>query len=76
MIFIISEKIWKTIIGYRTRLFKNPFKKVLHKAGKFFGIKNEDAVVTKSSNDKLVKQEPVEEIIIPPHKKIWNIKQI
>ena len=41
----------KTIIGYRTRLFKKCFKKVLHKAGKFFGIKNEDAVVTKSSNE-------------------------
>ena len=44
------------------------FKKVVYKAGKFLGIKFADAV-TKSNNNKIVKQEPVEEIIIPPEKR-------
>ena len=40
-------------------------KKVIHKAGEFLGNKIADAV-TKSSDNKIVKQEPVEEIILPP----------
>ena len=40
------------------------FKKVVHKAGDFLGNKIADAV-NKSKDDKIVKQEPVEEIIIP-----------
>ena len=43
-------------------------KKVVHKAGKFLGNKIADAV-TKSSDNKIVKQEPVEEIILPPEKR-------
>ena len=42
-------------------------KKVVHKSGEFVGNKIADAV-TKSNDDKVVKQEPVEEIIIPPEK--------
>ena len=42
-------------------------KKLVHKAGKFTGNKIADAV-TKSNNDNTEKQEPVEEIIIPPEK--------
>ena len=42
--------------------------KVVHKAGEFIGNKTADAV-TKSNNDSIEKQEPVEEIIVPPGKK-------
>ena len=41
-------------------------KKVVHKAGKFLGNKIANAV-TKSNDNKIVKQEPVEEI--PPEKR-------
>ena len=40
-------------------------KNVVHKAGQFLGNKVADEV-TKSSNDNIEKQEPVEEIIVPP----------
>ena len=46
----------------------NASKKV-HKTGEFFGNKIAD-VVAKSSNDNTEKQEPVEEIIIPPEKRV------
>ena len=49
-------------------------KKVVHKVGEFVGNKIADAV-TKSNDDKVVKQEPVEEIIIPPEKK-WPLYYI
>ena len=41
----------------------NVSKKVVHKAGEILGNKNADAV-TKSNDDKIVKQEPAEEIVI------------
>ena len=50
-------------------------KKVVHKAGEFIGNKIADAV-TKSSNDKVVKQEPIEEIIIPPEKRELNLNKL
>ena len=43
-------------------------KKVIHKAGEYLGDKNADAVI-KSNNVNIEKQEPVEEIIIPPKKR-------
>ena len=43
-------------------------KRVVHKAGKFLGNKIADAV-TKSNDDNIEKQEPVEEIIIPSEKR-------
>ena len=46
---------------------KTASKKVVHKTGEFLGNKIADAV-TKSKNDKIVKEEPVEEINIPPKK--------
>ena len=46
---------------------QDAFKKAIHKAGESMGNKIADAV-TKSNDDKIVKQEPVEEIIIPPEK--------
>ena len=49
-------------------------KEVVHKAGQFLGNKIADAV-TKSNGHRFVKQEPLEEIIIPP-KEGSNIKQI
>ena len=47
---------------------KNASKKVVHKTGEFIGNIIEDTV-TKSNNDNIEKQEPVEEIIIPPEKR-------
>ena len=44
------------------------FEKVVHKAGEFIGNKIADAV-TKSNDDKIIKQEPVEEIITRPEKR-------
>ena len=42
-------------------------KKAVQKAGEFLGNKIADPV-TKLNDDKIEKQEPVEEIIIPPEK--------
>ena len=53
-------------------------KKVSHKAGEYLGNKIADAV-TKSSDDSIEKQEPVEEVIILPEKrdeiidKLWKL---
>ena len=47
---------------------KTDFKKVVHKAGEFIGNKTADAV-TISNYKKIMKQEPVEEIIIPLEKR-------
>ena len=53
-----------TVIGYRARLFKTISERVVHRAGEFLG--NKIAVtVTKSNDNKIVKQEAVEKIIIP-----------
>ena len=54
---------------------KTASKKVVHKAGEFLRNKIADAV-TKSNDVNIEKQEPVEEIVIPPGKKKRNIKQI
>ena len=50
-------------------------KKVVHKAGEFLGNKIED-VVTKSNDDNIEEQEPVEKIIIPLEKERRHMKQI
>ena len=47
---------------------QDAFKKVIHKASESMGNKIADAV-TKSNDDKIVKQEPVEEMINPPEKR-------
>ena len=51
-------------------------KKVVHKAGEFIGNKVADAAASKtlatrsnSNDDNIEKQEPVEEITIPPEKR-------
>ena len=43
-------------------------KKVVHKAGEFLRHKITDTI-TRSNNDDIEKQEPVEEIIIPTEKR-------
>ena len=50
-------------------------KNVLHKAREFIGNKIADAV-TKLNDGNIEKQEPTEEIIIPPEKKWESIKEI
>ena len=52
---------------------KTTSKKVVHKAGEFLRNKVSDAV-TKSNGDKIVKQEPVQEMVIPSEKNIKRIK--
>ena len=47
---------------------KTASKQVVHKAGESLGNKTADAV-TKSNDDKIEKQEPVEETIIPPEER-------
>ena len=63
-----ARKYKKQLLDTGIDTVKAASKKVVHKAGEFIGNKIADAV-TKSSNDKVVKQEPIEEIIIPPEKR-------
>ena len=48
---------------------------MVHKAGKFITNKIADAV-TKSNNDKIEKQEPVDEITIPLEKRDEILKRL
>ena len=64
--FLSFARIYKKQLLYiRLDSLKAASKKEIHKAGEFLGNKVADTV-TKSSCDKIVKQEPVVEIIIPP----------
>ena len=63
-----ARKYKKQLLDTGIDTVKAASKKVVHKAGEFIGNKIADTV-TKSSNDKVVKQEPIEEIIIPPEKR-------
>ena len=63
-----ARKYKKQLLDTGLDAVKTASKKVVHKAGEFIGNKITD-VVTKSNNDKSVKQEPVEEIIIPIEKR-------
>ena len=63
-----ARKYKKQLLDTGLDTVKTASKKVVHKAGEFIGNKITD-VVTKSNNDKSVKQEPVEEIIIPLEKR-------
>ena len=63
-----SRKYKKHLFDTELDFLKTAFKKLIHKAGKFLGKKIADAV-SKSNNDKTVKQEPVEELIISPEKR-------
>ena len=70
-----ARKYKKQLLDTVLDAVKTASKKAVQKVNEFIGNKIADAV-TKSNNDKIVKQEPVEEIIIPSEKKRWNIKQI
>ena len=50
-------------------------KKVVHKPVEFIGNKSADPV-TKSDDDNIDKQKPVEEIIIPPEKKEETLNKL
>ena len=50
-------------------------KKVVQKAGEFIGNKVAD-VVTKSSDDKIFKQESVEEIMNPPEERVELLSKL
>ena len=60
-----ARKYKKQLLDTGLDSLKAASKKVVHKVGVFLGNKIADAA-TKSSNYKIVKQEPVEEIVIPP----------
>ena len=62
-----EKQLWDT----RPDSLKTASKKVVHKTSEFLGNKTTDAI-TNSYDDKIVKQEPVEEIIIKPEKKRRN----
>ena len=63
-----ARKYKKQLLDTGLDAVKTASKKVVHKAGEFIGNKITD-VVTESNNNKSVKQEPVEEIIIPLEKR-------
>ena len=69
----LRENIKKQLLNTGLDSLKTAFRKEVHKAGEFIGNKIAD-MVTKSNDDETVKQEPVEEIVIPTEKidKILN----
>ena len=64
----IARKYKTQLLDARLDALKTAFKKVVHKAGKLLGNKIADAV-TEPNDHKIVKQEPVEDIIILPEKR-------
>ena len=60
-----ARKYKKQLLDTELDSLKTTSKKVVHKTDKFLGNKIAD-VVTKPNYDKIVKQEPVKEIIIQP----------
>ena len=85
--YSIEPRTRRYVNGYGFLSFARKYKKqflvtgldaskiVVHKAGEFIGIKIADAV-TKSNNNKIVKKEPAEEIIIPPEEKYEILKTL
>ena len=69
----LRENIKKQLLNTGLDSLKTAFRKEVHKAGEFIGNKIADTA-TKSNDDETVKQEPVEEIVIPTEKidKILN----
>ena len=69
----LRENIKKQLLNTGLDSLKTAFRKEVHKAAEFIGNKIADTV-TKSNDDETVKQEPVEEIVIPTEKidKILN----
>ena len=71
----LARKYEKQLLDTRLDAVKTVSKKAVHKVGEFIGNKTAEAV-TKSNDNKIVKQELVKEIIIPPEKERWDIKEI
>ena len=65
---LFARKYRKQLLDTELDSLKTASKKVVHKTGGFLGNKNTDTV-TNLYDDKIGKQEPVEEIIIPPEKR-------
>ena len=63
----LARKYEKQLLDTGLDAVKTVYKKAVHKAGEFIGNKIAD-LVTKSNDNKIVKQELVKEIIIPPDK--------
>ena len=63
-----ARKYRKHLLDTALDALKTASRKVVHNTGEFLGNKIADAV-TKSNVNKIVKQEPVEEIIIPLEKR-------
>ena len=70
-----ARKYKKQLLDTGLDAVKSASKKVIHKAGEFIGNKIADAV-TKSNDDNIEKQEPVEEIIIPPEKRDETLNKL
>ena len=69
--YVKGHGFWSFTGKYKKQLLGkglDAYEKVVHKAGEFIGNKIAGAV-TNSSDEKIVKQEPIEEIIIPPEKR-------
>ena len=64
----LQGNIKKQLLDTGLDALKTASKTAVHKTSEFIGNKTADAV-TKSNDDKIDKQEPVEEIIIPPEKR-------
>ena len=70
-----ARKCKKHLVDTKLYSLKNASKKVVHKTGGFLRNKIAEAV-TNSYNNKIMKTNPVEEIIIPPEKREEMLKQI
>ena len=70
-----ARKCKKNLFDTKLYSLKNASKKVVHKTGEFLRNKIAEAV-TNSYNDKIMKANPVEEIIIPPEKREEILNQI
>ena len=65
---LLFARKYQKILDTGIHSLKTASKKVFHKEGEYLGNKIAD-LVSKSNNDENVKQEPAEEIIIPPEKR-------
>ena len=65
---LFAKKYKKQLLDTGLDAVKTASKKTVHKVGGFLGNKTADAV-TNSNDDKIVKEEPVEVIIIPLEKR-------
>ena len=70
-----ARKYKKQLLDRGLSSLKTASKKIVHKVVEFLGNKIADAV-TKSNDDKIVKQEPVEGLIISPEKRDAILKKL